>query len=256
MRALALLGGLVGGCAPPPAALSGPPTHLEDCAPYEVQGEVYAYCVGRVAAVTRDPTLVGLTCAAAGDAAGGEAACRRAWVEARVQEGSAELVESMLAMCAGMPDCALLVMDNFPLPDVVAQLGRCEVYAGPYLDHCASHALDTWAARRPTEAEVLAVGVAAVAWPQAYGESVGVLRYCEGRRLPGRGDDPAGVGCPEGGPAAEACVRALRDLERNDGRRIGPTGPQSLCPPLGAPPARGSSPGPPRGEAPAAGRAR
>lgn len=190
------------------------------CARYQrALPDAYGLCVARAAATV--PTLAGMQalCANAGS---WEAECHAGWVVRQSGNPAADPA-ALLAACAPSDDCALQQLDARPDPDVLAQVSRCEAYAGAYVNDCVAHATQRWARTWPTGAEVTRVVAGTTPYAVQVGTFVGMVAAC----APPSGDRAS---CPAGeGLLQTACHRA------EDAYRAQPSSCGGLLPPPPAP---------------------
>lgn len=154
-------------------------------------------------------------------------ACRTAWVETsprRTGLGADEL----LGMCGTSADCAFYVLEQRPADSVDEQLRLCGERAGRFRNDCYGHALQRWQLGQPDDAEISRLGEAyGGQLPEVYGQWVGVVRWCQGRRLHAEAPlaDALAAGCPTGTRSAEACRRSLLTADAQRPRCAGHAAP-------------------------------
>lgn len=198
-----------------PLILAGCPAEREaapsgdGCSVYAARPEVYAFCVRREAAHL-DLAAAKARCDAlpAGDAE----ECRKAWVEERIHAPNATPKQDLLTMCSGSHDCGFNVIELYPEADPIAQIAACKAVAGEFTADCVGHTLQRWQLSVPAEESVGPMIAATAEWPDRQGHFVGVLRYCQGKRVAPDAPSAAAkeAGCPDDALASQRCLEALK----------------------------------------------
>ncbi len=171
--------------------VSPPPTleHVRDCRAYS-EPSFRDYCV---LSLSSRPGTVLSDCSGLEEL---EANCRLGWASSHPGDTSSSRSEH-LAACGSDDDCALSVLDARPHPEISTQLAACRSETGRHAQDCTVHALQRWAAGRPSEASFAHVA-AEVHFPSSVGEILGLVVNCQG----------VGDCSQAGGGARQSCVRA------------------------------------------------
>ena len=129
------------------------PSHPSSCSGYKDNLELLGYCLTAVARHRSAQLPPNEICSSAGT---WEAACRDAWVSARIDSADEWSREELLGNCV-TDDCRLQVVDHRRAPSITGQLDLCVEYTGEFSDDCFHHALAEWLRGEPSIGEIDAV---------------------------------------------------------------------------------------------------
>ena len=185
-------------------------TETGPCTMYSRNEELLAACVTRNVVEVKDQSTADAMCASLTKV--GADACRTRWVSEASKNLSFQGGD-LLQMCAGVSDCAFIVLESRVAATYEEQVQRCTYWAGEFAADCVGHAAQRLLNSAPSD-DVLRAAALGAHGERIAGMIPGYLK-CSGR-----------TACPDLGPLTSVCEASLARLPTDAGCccKVGPLG--------------------------------